>query len=115
VDRDEAGFWHRDANWWALMSGFWHSENEPSRVEEYKDYWRRAHKALVDGLTAEDAYAGQYVGYVNHDGHASMRAEMEAYYGGHADKVEQIRKRWDPDQQFSHSRWCRQKEGCTIT
>jgi hypothetical protein len=115
VPRERAGFWHREARWWALMSGFWHSSLSQTKVDRYVEHWHDAHAELVDGFRREHAYAGQYVGYVNHDRHASLRAELEAYYGGHVDQIQAIREKWDPERLFSHSRWCRRKEGCTIT
>eukprot|EP00961_Rhodomonas_salina_P072936 979935-Rhodomonas_salina.2 len=117
VGRDSAGFWHRGAAWWALMSAFWSATSDEGRVGEYVADWMEAHKKLADGMKREGVYGGQYAGYVNHDGHSSVSEELEAYYGAHTARMEQIRKRWDPHGRFKHGRWCRAARtgACTIT
>jgi hypothetical protein len=64
LSKKETAFWHRDAIWWSLSSHFYHSTDEPTRVDQIVKSSRTCYDDYVRELGS--AFAGHYAGYIDH-------------------------------------------------
>jgi FAD/FMN-containing dehydrogenase len=94
VATDDSAFWHRKAHWWVLMNHFFDTGgyNSSNLENDILDDF--------DGSVATmgDSFQGQYAGYVRHSN--STARDLELYYGGHADRIREIKRARDPHNLF---------------
>jgi FAD/FMN-containing dehydrogenase len=91
----DTAFWHRNAQWWVLVSHFY----EPSDPEtEILAQSSRRHDIFVDKMGP--AFGGMYAGYVNHSN--STGRDLQLYYGGNAQRILQIKRDRDPHNMFQN-------------
>lgn len=100
VKASESAFWHRQASWWGLFQTFWPWWEE---AEEHIERSAQAYGRMVAGMQQQGVYGGQYVGYVDHDGAPSRGQELRNYYGDNLERIQDIRRKWDPSGVFRHA------------
>jgi FAD/FMN-containing dehydrogenase len=88
VAADATAFHHRDARWSQVIVGVSDDPGDRQRITQWtKDYWEAVHPHTSGGA---------YVNFMMEEGPARVRAT----YGDNYDKLQAIKRRYDPDNFF---------------
>jgi FAD/FMN-containing dehydrogenase len=88
VAPDATAFHHRDARWSQVIVGVSDDAGDRERITQWtKDYWEAVHPHTSGGA---------YVNFMMEEGSARVRAT----YGENYDKLQAIKRRYDPDNFF---------------